>query len=231
MDETESGQGNNRLVVGNTFDNAARLLEAFSQTSAIGFAVLDNQLRYQAINNCLANINGMPAESHLGFTVREIFGKLSEKMAEPRYQRVLAHGEVTHFEVKNAILPARAGSRFWALNSNFPIRDRAGRVRQIGILVVDVTEQRKLEKVFRKLAGESHHAKTRAIFSHAQELHDAVDQYHTALATRLDGLSQCTKDPERIAELLTQSIASLDQRIVVMRRLVSAFAERFQVER
>jgi hypothetical protein len=66
-------------VLGSTFDNSERLLQAFSQASAIGFAILDDQLRYQGINHCLANINGIPAEAHLGFGVRELFGSCQKR--------------------------------------------------------------------------------------------------------------------------------------------------------
>jgi hypothetical protein len=71
MGKTESelsgSEPHPQFVVGDTIDTSERLLQAFSQTSAIGFAIPDNQLRYQAINSCLASINGMPAQSALGF--------------------------------------------------------------------------------------------------------------------------------------------------------------------
>jgi hypothetical protein len=66
---------------------------AFFRTSAIGFAVLDSQLRYQAINNCLARINGIAAKEHLGAAVTEIFGEFSKKTAKARYHRVLVLGQ------------------------------------------------------------------------------------------------------------------------------------------
>jgi PAS domain S-box-containing protein len=209
------------------FQESERLLAIFSRASAIGFAILDKQLRYQAINNSLAAINGIPAEAHLGRTVREVFGELSEKAAEPNYHRVLAHGEVSHFEVTNAVLPTRADSRYWGLNTNFPIRDRAGRVKQIGMMVVEVTEQRKLEMLFFKLAAELRHAKTRETFWLARELKDSIDQYHAALAVNLEVL---VRQPKTSTERLTQSVELVDQRIVAMRELVSEVASRFPID-
>ena len=90
-------------AAGDVCDTSEPLLPAFFQTSAIGFAVLDKQLRYQAMNNCLANINGLPAQAHMGVTVDEIFGELSE-IAKPSYHRALADGESSQFEVANAVL-------------------------------------------------------------------------------------------------------------------------------
>jgi hypothetical protein len=203
------------------------LLSTFSHASAIGFAILDNQLRYQAINNCLAGINGMPAEAHLGFTVREIFGEVSEQIAEPSYRRVLDRGEITHFEITNAVLPARIDSHYCGLNLNFPIRDRAGRIERIGILVVEVTEQRKLERFFHELAGELRHTKTREHFWFTRDLQASIHQYHAALAMSLGSLIADRVDPETNAEQLAQSVELLDQRIVNMRKLVSSVASRF----
>src|SRR5437868_11274220 len=216
------------LMVSEALAGSERLLEAFSRTSEIGFAILDSELRYQAINKCLARINGMPAKAHLGFGVREIFGELSRQTAEPSYHRVLDLGLSSYFEIKNAMLPTRAGSRFWALNTNFPVRDSAGKVRQIGILVIEVTQQRKLEQFLHKLAGELRSTKTRDTFWFARELQDSIDQYHTALAMSLDLL---IRDREKSTDLLTQSIKALDQRIMTMSQLVSSVASGFPIDK
>ncbi|MCU1295859.1 MAG: hypothetical protein JWO91_137 [Acidobacteriaceae bacterium] len=48
----------------------ADLFDSFN----IGLAVVDDQLRYRALNTCLAAMHGVSAESHLGKTVREILG-------------------------------------------------------------------------------------------------------------------------------------------------------------
>lgn len=211
----------------NTFDNSGQLLQAFSQTSAIGFAILDDQLRFQGINNCLAKINGMPAKDHLGFGVRELFGELSEKNAERSYHRVLELGETSQFEVKNAVLPNRPESRYWGLNINFPIRNRAGRINEIGIVVIDVTEQRRLQEFVHKLAPGLRHRRTEEMFWQARLLQDSIDDYHTALAFSLELLVR----GERSTEQLVQSIEVLDKGILAMRKLVSSAAAGFPIDR
>jgi PAS domain S-box-containing protein len=216
------------FAVGEALQESKRLLRAFSSASAIGFAVLDDELRYQAINNCLASINGLPAKAHLGLTTREIFGEISEKMAEPSYHRVLVHGEISHFEITKAVLPSRADSRYWGLNTNFPIRDRAGTVRQIGIIVIEVTHQRKLDEFLHKLTAQLRHKQTRETFWLAQELHNSVDQYHTALAVKLEAMM---RGQENSAELLAQSVEALDQRIMAMTKLMSSVANNFPIDK
>jgi hypothetical protein len=215
------------FAVGKALPDSERLLEAFSNASTIGFAVLDNGLRYQSINNCLADINGIPAEAHLGVTVGEIFGEFAEKTVGPSYDRVLTYGEISHFEINKAALPTRPDSRYWGLNTNFPIRDRSGTVRQIGILVVEVTHQRKLAEFLHKLAAELCHTKTQETFWLAQAMQDSIDQYHTALALKFGIMIQ---GQEKSVDELAESIEKLDQRILKMRTLLSSVASRFPVD-
>jgi hypothetical protein len=204
---------------GEALQESKRLLSAFSGASAIGFAILDTQFRYQAINNCLAGIHGIPAKAHLGVTVRQILGEIAEKTAEPNYDRVLAYGEISHFEITDAVLPTRTNSHYWGLNYNFPIRNHVGRLNEIGIVVIETTEQRKLEKSLHELAGELHSPMTRETFWFARTLQEAIEEYHVALVVNVAAL---VGGRERSTELLAQSVEVLDQRITNMRRFVSS---------
>ena len=202
-----------------TSDKTERLAEAFSCASEIGFAVLDRELRYQALNPCLANINGMPEESHLGITVGDIFGDLAERTAEPHYRRVLACGSTARFEVANADLPNRPqGGGYWGLNFNFPIRDRTGRITHIGILVVEVTEQRRLQSFLRELAGKLRGSNGEYGFWYGRKIHDCIEQYDAALEASFDIL---VRNRATSLEQLVCSIDALDQRLCNMRQMVS----------
>jgi PAS domain S-box-containing protein len=53
-------------------------IEAIYQTAPIGLAVLDTDLRYQRLNQRLAEINGISIEDHIGRTVREIVPALAD---------------------------------------------------------------------------------------------------------------------------------------------------------
>jgi hypothetical protein len=154
----------------------------------------------------------------LGVSVGEIFGEVSEREATPSYHRVLNFGQTSHFEIQNAVLPTKGESRYWGLNVNFPLRDRAGIVRQIGIMVVEVTAQRKLEEFLHKLADEVRDTQAREAFWLPGELQDSIALYHTALAVSLDLL---VRQREKSSELLAQSVEVLDQRINAMGILVS----------
>jgi hypothetical protein len=136
-------------------------------------------------------------------------------------------GETSQFEVKNAVLPNRPESRYWGLNINFPIRNRAGRINEIGIVVIDVTEQRRLQEFVHKLAAELRQATTKEMFWQARQLQDSIDEYHTTLALSLELLVR----GERSTEQLAQSIEVLDQGIMAMRKLVSSAAAGFPIDR
>lgn len=202
-----------------TFDRIERLARAFSSASEIGFALLDRELRYQALNSCLANINGMPEKSHLGITVGDIFGDLAEKTAKPHYCRVLAGGGVARFEVAEADLPNRPqGAGYWGLNFNFPIRDCAGHITHIGVLVLEVTQQRRLQRLLRELSGKLRGSQGEDGFWFGRTIHDCIDRYDATLETSLDVL---VRNPTTSLEQLPCAIDALDQRLSIMRQLIS----------
>jgi hypothetical protein len=202
-----------------TSDRTEQLVRAFFCASDIGFAVLDRELRYQALNTSLANINGMPEAAHIGITVSDIFGELAERTAEPHYHRLLALGAATRFEVADAALPNRPQpAGYWGLNFNFPIRNHAGHITHIGVMVVEVTEQRKLQRLLRELAGKLRGSKAEDGFWFGRKIQDSIDQYHAALETTFDVL---VRDPAISPEQLVCAIEALDQRLCIMRGVVS----------
>src|SRR5271154_2066616 len=76
-----------------------KLLAAYFGSAAVGFGILDTGLRYLAVNDALAEINGLPASEHLGRTVRELLGDFAD-LVEPEFQRVLSTGEPVTFEIR-----------------------------------------------------------------------------------------------------------------------------------
>ncbi len=68
-----------------------KFLSAYLNSAAIGLCILDSDLRYVAINGTLAAMNGLPANEHLGKTVREVLGDLAARL-ETECRRVLSTG-------------------------------------------------------------------------------------------------------------------------------------------
>jgi PAS domain-containing protein len=204
---------------GIAIQESASLFAAFSNASAIGLALCDKQLRYQAINSALAAMNGVPPKRHLGNSVHDILGDVAAEV-EPPLRRVFATGQAVLLHDLRATLPTRTKPGHW-IRDYFPIKDAEGRVQQVGTLIVEVTAQRKLEELFREPASEFHHTKNKENRWLSRELHSSVNQYHATLAINLDRLIQ---QPGKSTKLYAQSVELLNQRIVSLQTLASVVA-------
>jgi formate hydrogenlyase transcriptional activator len=125
-------------------------LAAYFNAARVGLVVLDSDLRFVAINQTLAEMNGLPAEQHLGKTVREVLGDFAE-VIEPSFRRVMATQQpVLNLEI-SSVLPTRNEPGHW-IGHYIPIQDATGRVTQIGGVVVEITEQKKLQESLRDVS-------------------------------------------------------------------------------
>jgi formate hydrogenlyase transcriptional activator len=120
-----------------------KLLAAYFGSSDVGLAVLDPQFRYLALNNALAEINGVPAHDHLGKTTREVLGDLADTV-EAEMQRAISTREPVSLVV-SAVLPTRTEIGHWMVHY-VPIPNSAGEVTRVGAVVVEITAQKKLEE-------------------------------------------------------------------------------------
>jgi formate hydrogenlyase transcriptional activator len=134
------------------FDDPEQLVASNFKSATIGICVLDSELRYLAINDRLAKINGIPAEEHIGRTVREVLGDFAD-MVETELKRVLSTGEPSmNFEI--TAQPLRSTGTRHGINHFFPIKGTQGRGDRIAVFVVDVTEQRALRESYESLRRE-----------------------------------------------------------------------------
>jgi hypothetical protein len=224
MDQKNNGPATSNNPAKNVRDAAGRMSCAFSHASALGFAILDGQLRYQAINDALIAINGIPALAHMGNTIRDVFGNPIADQIEAHVHRMLATGNPSLFEM-NATLPTRSEPGSWIVQY-FAINGAARNHIGIGLVVVEVTQLRKLDGFLEKFTRCLLREQTRDNWWLARELHDAIDQYHFALGASIDRLTRTVgRDPE----LSVATVQSLDQRILEMRKLVALVESRFPV--
>jgi hypothetical protein len=195
-------------------------------SSRIGFAVLDNQFRYQMINKRLSGINGMPVDAHLGVPVIDIFGDIFRRV-EVHFHGVLSSGLATHFEVANLVLPLRPHQRYWGLNTSFPIWSRDGRVKQLGILVVEITGQRELQRTLRELSGRLSGNDGERSFWYAHKIQDCLEKYYEVISVSFENL---VRSPADSMEQMVHSVEELDARLAAMSQLVSEMSVSFPVD-
>ena len=126
--------------------------ELFYEHAPLGLCILDTDLRYVRVNRTLAEINGVPAEDHIGRTVREMVPDFAEE-AEARMRDVLETGvPVREFEVTGET-PSRPGvARSWS-ESCFPLHDEAGGIVGLSVIVYETTLLRQTEQELRELTA------------------------------------------------------------------------------
>src|SRR5207247_9496846 len=88
------------LVAPKAFFEAQQLFATFFDSSTVGLGIFDSQLRFQAVNNAHAAVNGLPARAHVGKTAREAPENLNG------LQLALQHGLVIG---ERALGPQRCG--------------------------------------------------------------------------------------------------------------------------
>ncbi|WP_406728845.1 SpoIIE family protein phosphatase [Streptomyces sp. GD-15H] len=109
--------------------------------SPIGLAVLDTGLRYVSVNPALEQINGMPADDHLGRTVREALPRLNADAIEAAARRVLDTGKPVVDRSMIGRTPADPEEdHAWSV-SLYRLENALGSVLGVAVSVVDITEQ------------------------------------------------------------------------------------------
>lgn len=139
---TENSDLGERYVGDQSSPGTPPWLHQFLAAPNVGFAVCDEDLRYIFINDGLAKMNGFPVEAHLGKTVQEILGDAAENIIR-MFRQVFSTGQTLAFEL-TAKLPTRNEPGYW-IEHFFPMKDALGQVKQVGTVVVEVTDQKKLE--------------------------------------------------------------------------------------
>ena len=192
------------------------LLNAFFSSSTVGFAILDERLRYRRVNEVLARMVGMQTGDFLGRTVMEMFTD-SAVRAEAVLTEVMRTGEAVLGREVSGELPGNPGEiRHWLVNY-FPIKDEQNSVFQIGIIALDVTERRNAEQAIRRLSARLLSLQDQERRRIAREIHDSLGQYLAAVKINLQVMEQSVSEQNR--EPLTECVELLDRCIGETRTL------------
>jgi PAS domain S-box-containing protein len=145
-------------------DESLALLDTLFSSAPVGLAFFDRELRYVAVNEALAQINGVPIEAHRGRTVPEVLPGIDPSVVEG-LRRVLESGEpLVDVEVSGET-PARPGERRHWLAGFYPVRHReTGEVFGLGAVLSDITERVALLDAERRARERAERAERRSAF-------------------------------------------------------------------
>jgi PAS domain S-box-containing protein len=121
---------------------AESLLDEVIVQAPVGIAVFDQEMRYIRLNQAVADIHGVPLESHYGQRPGEVLPAVQD-LEEPLLERVLATGEEVLDQRLSRVMPDGT-KRHWLFNC-FPIRRDDGALTGVGSILVDNTAHQELE--------------------------------------------------------------------------------------
>lgn len=120
------------------------VLETMLRNAPFGFAFLDRELRFILVNDRLGQMNGVPAEAHIGRHVGEIVPSLAET-AKRVTDQIVATGEPVLNHEFAGETQASGGQPRWWCESWYPVYDSRGALIGFGAIVEDITERRLAE--------------------------------------------------------------------------------------
>ncbi|OUL35801.1 PAS domain S-box protein [Nostoc sp. 106C] len=151
-------------IARNQAEAAQNQLATIFETSPVGIALLDAEQRFIALNEALAEINGLTREQHLGYSIPELFGQSDPNLVKI-FHEIYTTGNPfisPNFTFK---VPGRSDvSRQAATRLRFPgyynvyylpTTNSNHQVKEVLVYVLDVTEQVCLERSQRFLAEAS----------------------------------------------------------------------------
>src|SRR5206468_10857083 len=129
--------------------------EGLETDAAVGFAVHDEELRFELVSRSLAAINGLPAADHLGRRVTDILPAPLGEEVETLLAAVRDTGVArAGLEIDGSTAASPGEVRTWVASFH-PLR--LGDRRLVGVVLVDVSGQRRavdeLRESERVLAG------------------------------------------------------------------------------
>ena len=125
------------------------LLDVLASKTPVGLGFVDRQFRILRINPMLADIHGGAPDEQIGCRLPEVIPDIWPQL-EPSYRRVLETAEPVTIEEVCGETAADPGRQHVWLSNLYPIWVE-GEVTGIGVVVLDITDQKKLEESQRTL--------------------------------------------------------------------------------
>jgi len=130
-------------------EESLALFRSLYENAPIGFAFLDQDFRYQYINQHLAEMNGIPVVDHLGRRfeemVPEIWATVQPVFEQVRDMKV----PVTNIEIQGESHTSPGTTGYW-LESVYPVTLPDGRFLGLGVALLDITGRKQVELALKR---------------------------------------------------------------------------------
>ncbi|HEU0176939.1 MAG TPA: PAS domain S-box protein, partial [Blastocatellia bacterium] len=136
-------------------------VEAIYATAPVGLCFVDTKLTFLSINERLAEINGRSVEEHLGHTVREIIPEISDTV-EPVLHSVIETGEPALNVEQSRVTKREPGVVRHFVTSFYPIKNGGGRVLGVNVVVMEISQRKKIEEELERLLRQEKAAREEA---------------------------------------------------------------------
>lgn len=132
-------------------------IESVYQTAPVGLAYIDKNLRFVRVNDRLAEINGVPAERHIGRKLHEILPQYLAEIIEPLLRNVLITNKpVIDLELSSESEAQSGAKRSWVTNC-YPLTNAEGETIGVNVVVQETTHIKQNEEMMwrskRRLRG------------------------------------------------------------------------------
>lgn len=126
-------------------DELLALLDTSLTNAPVGFAFYDGELRFLRVNNCMAEINGISVEEHIGRTVGEILPPDIALTVETILRSVRDTKQpVLNIEITGQT-KASPQQRYWLANY-YPVQAATGEMVGVGVAVLEITQLKQTQK-------------------------------------------------------------------------------------
>src|SRR5918997_1019158 len=124
-------------------DRSTALVDSILANAPVGFAFFDTDLRFARVNEALAAMNEVAESAHLGRRVEDVVGPGGHEIAA--FLRHVRDSGEPILDVEIDGRRPRTGAPFHVIAGYYPVRDAAGTLTGIGVVVQDVTDRVRAE--------------------------------------------------------------------------------------
>ncbi len=189
-----------------SLQEALALLDAIFESSPVGLAFCDRDLRFVRVNRALAEMNGLSTEEHVGRTPAEVLPEVDDVQGiMSQWRQVMRTGQPVLGREVMGQTPASAGqTRFW-LETWFPVR-MDGNIIGIAATVLDITNRRNAEEELAR----SHARLEAMVRQRTAQLEDAVRALENEIVERKKMEEELKQSWERLQEISRRTVQALE---------------------